>query len=143
VPRLSVWFIRTALIYLALGFTFGALILLHKGAPFAPEVWRLLPLHIESLLMGWTAQLALGVAYWILPRFLHGPPRGDERPAWLAYGLLNLGVAGVMGASGASLGLAPTFTAPAWLALVARLAEAAALVLFAVHVWPRIKTFGV
>lgn len=133
-PRLSAWFIRTALVYLALGFTFGALVLFQKGVSFAPGVWRLLPLHIEYLLMGWTAQLALGVAYWILPRFRFGQPRGDERPAWLAYGLLNLGIAGVMGAS--------LLDTPAWLLLAARLAEAAAFLLFAIHAWPRLKTFG-
>ena len=32
-PRLSVWFIRLSLIYLALGFTFGGLLLLNKGLP--------------------------------------------------------------------------------------------------------------
>ena len=59
-PRLSIWFIRSALIYLALGFTFGALLLANKGFPIIPEIWRLLPAHIELLLVGWTLQLAMG-----------------------------------------------------------------------------------
>lgn len=33
-PRLTVWFLRSALIYLMLGFTFGMLILVNKGVPF-------------------------------------------------------------------------------------------------------------
>jgi hypothetical protein len=32
-PRLSVWFVRAALVYLALGFTCGALLLAHKACP--------------------------------------------------------------------------------------------------------------
>ena len=35
-PKLTCWYIRAALIYLTLGFTYGALILFHKGLPFAP-----------------------------------------------------------------------------------------------------------
>src|SRR5690242_2404973 len=91
-PRPSVWLIRTALLYLGAGFTLGALILFQKGIPYWDGVWLLLPLHIEFVLIGWTTQFAMGVAYWILPRFLHGPARGDVRLVWLAYGLLNLGV---------------------------------------------------
>ena len=61
-PRLSVWMIRTALVHLLVGFTLGALLLANKGVPIHPMVWRLLPIHIELLLLGWTLQLALGVA---------------------------------------------------------------------------------
>jgi len=38
-PRLSVYLIRTALLYLAAGFTFGGLMLFNKGLPFAPALW--------------------------------------------------------------------------------------------------------
>lgn len=68
-PRLSQWLIRTALIYLLLGFTLGALLLTHKGIPLHPALWSWLPTHIEFLLMGWIAQLTMGVAFWILPRY--------------------------------------------------------------------------
>jgi hypothetical protein len=129
VPRLSCWFIRAALIYLALGFTLGSLLLFHKGVPLHPLVWRLLPAHIEFLLLGWTAQLALGVAFWILPRF--GGSRGDERPAWAAFVLLNAGV--WLAGAGASL------AAPGVIPFLGRAAEVGAAVAFAVHAWPRIR----
>lgn len=89
-PRLSIWFIRAALIYLAVGFTFGALLLANKGFPISPQLWRLLPAHIELLLVGWTLQLAMGVAFWILPRIR--ATRGVVRPAWAAFALLNGGL---------------------------------------------------
>ena len=130
-PRLSVWLIRFSLAYLALGFTFGSLLLFHKGIPLHPLLWRLLPAHIEFVLFGWTAQLAMGMAFWILPRFPSPPVRGDEAPAWAAFALVNLGVW--------LLALAPFNSASAWLAFSGRLAEAGGVLAFALHAWPRVK----
>lgn len=132
-PRLSCWFIRSALLHLALGFTLGGLILFHKGLPLHPALWRLLPAHIEFLLFGWTVQLVMGVAFWIFPRFRRS--RGNENPAWLSFGLLNLGVW--------LAGVGPVLGGPAWLLFLGRLAEAAAVAAFGLHIWPRIKPPGV
>ena len=66
-PRLSVWAVRLSLLYLLFGFTLGALILANKGVPFTPWVWNFLPTHIDVLLFGFVIQLAIGMAYWILP----------------------------------------------------------------------------
>lgn len=128
-PRLSVLYIRTALAYLALGFTFGALLLANKAVPIHPLVWRLLPAHIECLLFGWTVQLAFGVAFWILPRW--HTQRGDTRPAWLAYFLINLGIWLVVAASWLAL--------PSWMLALGRMLEAAAMAAFTLHAWPRVK----
>jgi hypothetical protein len=117
---------------LALGFTLGGLILFHKGVPLHPLVWRLLPAHIEFLLFGWTIQLIMGVGFWIFPRFRRS--RGNEWPAWLAFGLVNAGTW--------LAGLGPTLAAPAIIILLGRLAEAGAVVAFAVHAWPRLKPPG-
>ena len=129
-PRLSVWFVRCALAYLTLGFTFGALMLLEKGVPVYPPLLRLLPAHIEFVLFGWTAQLAMGIAFWILPRFASGAsrqsgelaPRGNEKAAWLAFGLLNAGI--WLAGMGPVLDLAPA------LPLLGRACEAIAHQLF-------------
>lgn len=134
-PRLSIWYIRTALLYLGIGFTLGALMLYQKGVPLSLAVWQLLPMHIEFLLIGWMGQLALGVGFWILPRFIRGPARGDEKIVWAAYGLLNLGVL--------SAGVGRWLGAPTSLVLFGRLAELLAALLFALHAWPRVKPHGV
>ncbi|HEU5041749.1 MAG TPA: hypothetical protein VFT84_13045 [Gemmatimonadales bacterium] len=126
-PRLSVWMIRTALLHLALGFLIGALLLARRSLPPSAFLPLLRPLHAELLLLGWTVQLAMGVAFWILPRFRTGPERGREWPAWLAYVLLNLGVL----ATGTALA-----------AFAGRALEATAAAAFAWHAWPRIKPFG-
>jgi len=131
-PRLSAWFIRTAMAYLALGITFGALLLWNKGLPLHPAIWRLLPVHIELMLVGWTLQLIYGIAFWILPRWRSW--RGNETPVWAAFWLLNCGIWLV--ALGQSLGWAPI-----WLA-AGRLAEIASAVAFSLNAWPRTKPLG-
>ena len=132
-PLLSRWFIRAALLYLAVGVTVGSLLLGHKGLPFYPWLWRLLPLHVEFLLFGWTVQLVMGVAFWIFPRFWRS--RGNALPAWIAFGLLNVGVW--------LAGLAPILGGSAWWLLWGRLAETAAAFAFGLHIWSRIKPPGV
>lgn len=133
-PKLSVFFIRAALLYLLAGFTLGALLLIQKGLPFAAEIWLLRPLHIEVVIFGWILQLVMGVAFWMMPRFAEAPFRGDERPAWLALICLNLGIwlnlISFLVYDAARLGLA------------GRVLEVLAIVLFARHLWPRIKPFA-
>jgi hypothetical protein len=128
-PRLSAWFIRASLIYLLIGFTFGALILAQKGIPYHPAVWNLFPTHIEFLLLGWLVQLAMGVAFWILPRF--GRQRGNEKLIWGAFISLNLGI---------------SLTAfQPWLSyalLAGRILEFAGILLFIIGSWPRVKPAG-
>lgn len=131
-PRLSVWFIRAALLHLIAGFTLGALLLIHKGTAISPWIWRLRPAHIDLLLIGWTVQLAMGVAYWILPRFWQ--QRGNILAAWTAFILLNAGVL---------LSVTVTLTGlPAQQYAVSRLLQAGAVLAFAVHAWPRVKPAG-
>ena len=92
-PRVSVWFVRSSLVCLLLGFTLGAVMLAAKGTGDGGVIPRLLPIHIELLLVGWMLQLAMGVAQWILPRFgVQGVARGSA-PAWIAFAALNIGLA--------------------------------------------------
>ena len=131
-PRLTLWFVRASLIYFLLGFTFGALILAQKGISYYPPVWSLFPLHMEFLLIGWFAQLAMGVAFWILPRFSMGQPRGNVTLLWLSFTLINVGLF-----SG---------TLQLWFPLailIARVFEIGAGIIFAIGLWRRVKPHGV
>ena len=132
--RLSVWTVRTALLYLGVGFFLGALMLTQKGLPFDPAMLRLLPLHIEFVLFGWTLQLAMGIAFWILPRFSHEPRYGNQTFGWLAFVLLNVGVL--------CAGLGQWLGADSSVALLGRLAEVGAVIFFLGHAWPRVKPIG-
>lgn len=131
-PRLSVYFLRAALVHLGVGFTLGALMLSNKGVPFAPVLWRFIEAHVEFVFIGWTMQLAIGVALWILPRLSGEHKYGRESLGWWALVLINAGVIAV--ALGRSLG-----AEAALLALAGRVAEMIAVVLFAVQIWPRVR----
>jgi hypothetical protein len=134
-PRLSVWLLRAALLQLGIGFTFGALLLFNKGVPFDGRIWLLRAPHIEIVLLGWTMQLAMGAAFWILPRFSSTQKYGNVRLGWWAFALVNAGVAAVC-ASTWSGDAAPI------VALAGRAAEMLAGLLFAILIWPRVKAFG-
>ena len=128
-PRLSVWYVRASLVYLGLGSTFGALLLSHKGIPWAGWTWTLLPSHMDWVLFGWITLLATGIGYWILPRF--GVRRGRERWAWAAFYLMNGGLWLVF--------LAPWLPGEAWWFAVGRGLETVSVLAFVYHAWPRVK----
>jgi heme/copper-type cytochrome/quinol oxidase subunit 1 len=129
-PRLSQRIIRAAFIYLLLGITIGSLLLAHKGLPFYPALWNWLPVHIEFLLFGWVVQVTMGMAFWILPRYWQQPRRPNEWAAQVAFGLLNLGIWLVVGAT--------LLRGGRGVMLAGRVAEITAVIFFALHAWKRI-----
>lgn len=129
-PRLSRWMVRAAFVYLLLGFTFGALLLAHKGVPLHSGLWAWRLAHIEFLLWGWIVQLTMGMAFWILPRYWQKPRRPNERYAQIAFVLLNLGVWLVVAGT--------TFRLGSGALLAGRLTQLAAVLFFARHAWRRI-----
>lgn len=90
-PILSGWAIRAALVWLALAALVGALIL-GRAALGLPALAVLIPAHAEMMLVGWTMQLAFGMANWILPRHAVGAARGHPGPILFVVIALNLGV---------------------------------------------------
>ena len=129
-PRLSQWYVKLSFGYLLAGFTVGALLLANKGRPLHPALWSLRPAHIAGLLIGWVAQLTLGVDFWILPRFWKEPRRGNTTGAGVAIFLLNGGI--LLISFGALLGLGP------WATAAGRLLEVGAAAAFAHSAWPRV-----
>jgi hypothetical protein len=134
VPFLSVLLVRTALVWLGCGALMGALLLVGKAVPMPAVAFRLFPLHAEGILVGWMVQFAMGVAWWILPKYPRLPERGPGAPIWAAWLLLNGGVllAGVSRSTAAGGGLVTA----------GRTAELLAAVAFAAAAWPRVKAFG-
>lgn len=89
-PKLSEIFIRASLVYLALGATYGALLLWNKAQPISGLIWLLRPNHIDIMLTGWMTQFVFGVAFWILPRRGSSKPRGNETWSVAAFIMVNL-----------------------------------------------------
>jgi hypothetical protein len=108
-------------------------LLANKGVPFAPALWRLLPAHVELLLVGWTVQLAFAVTHWIIPRF-RGGRFGQVLLARLSLLFLNAGVILVVVGS-----LVPLQTVAF---TIGRILEAASVILFALYIWSRIRPSG-
>jgi hypothetical protein len=139
-PRLSQLMIRTALVWLALGYTVGGVLLLNKGLSLLPWLWTLRFTHVHLLLIGWMVQFVCGVAFWILPRLNASGARGDERLVWLCYAALNTGV--VLAALHDPLAAAIGEATVMHLMLVgAGVLYIIAIAAFAAHAAPRIAPF--
>ncbi len=134
-PRLSVWMVRSALLHLGIGITLGTLMLWNKGSLIDLRIWLLVSTHLEMLIVGWLIQLALGVAFWILPRFTQEPRYGAVRRGWVGFALLNTGI--LLFILGIWLPNASS------LQPLGRLLEVAAAVTLASVLWPRVKPVGV
>jgi len=132
-PHLSRWMVRLSLFYLALGATFGALMLVNKAVILDARLWWLLNAHVELMFFGWMTQFAMGIAFWILPRFATKTPRGNEGLIWLAFGLFNFGI----GLSGFSSWMPFEYVATGGKGLLLF-----AWLIFLWGVWRRIYPFG-
>ncbi len=150
-PKLSRWFVKCGLICLLLGSALTALTLANDALPTGPAgaaLAALRPLSWHLLTVGWATELIFGVAYWMFPLGPAGPGasrgaagrRGDERLGWAAFLLLNGGL--LLRAVGEpvavlwpGLGLGP-------LLAISALAQVAAIGLFVVFTWRRIRPLG-
>jgi hypothetical protein len=134
-PRLSIFLIRAALIHFGIGFTIAALILFNKGIPIFPWAWRLLQVHVEILIFGWMAQLAMGVSFFALPRFPNREKRyGQVWLGWCSFLLLNIAII---------LSAIAYWQASATFAFVAHLMLIIAVTSYVLMIFPRIKAFGI
>ena len=101
-------------------------------APVVAAAW---PAYIHLLVVGWITQLVMGVAYWMFPRAQRAP--APDRTGWMAYGLLNVGLfCRVIAEPVAATEPAP---AVAWLLLLSAALQLAAILLFVIGIWPRVR----
>lgn len=84
--------IRAALLWLLIGGITGTILLAGKGLSFWSGAGTLLPVHINAVIFGWKIQFVLGVAYWMLPKYLEKPIRGPVTPARFALLGINAGL---------------------------------------------------
>jgi hypothetical protein len=94
-PRLARTFVKAAFIYFIASFLLGALMALDHWLSFSRwlKVVYLSQLHL--LVVGWISQLAIGVAYWIFPRFRKEQDsrrRGSDALTWAVLICLNGGL---------------------------------------------------
>ncbi len=134
-PPLSRAFIKAG--FLALAVALGAELLLVRP----PGLWPALPdaaLHLAALhllTVGWLLQLITGVAFWMFPRHPRQPPRGDARPGWVAWALLNIGLLARAIGEPWRLG----WDGPLWPLQLSALSQLLAAGLIVHLLWPRIR----
>lgn len=87
-------FIRSSLIYLAIGITMGILMIL-RVLPDAAAPQYITMAHAHVNLLGWVSMLMFGVGYHILPRF-SGRPLHSEGAAKAQLWLTNIGLAAMV-----------------------------------------------
>jgi hypothetical protein len=139
-PPIARTFVKAAFLYFLVAFLLGALMMLDRWLDFSRWLGALTMSQLHLLVVGWITQLAIGVAYWIFPRFLKEQdprPRGSDTLAWFVFASLNAGLL-------LRFAVEPFYTmnAQPWLAGLMALAgvlQALAALAFGWIIWGRIR----
>jgi hypothetical protein len=94
-PPIARTFVKAAFLYFLVAFLLGALMMLDSWLPFSRWLRVMYMSQLHLLVVGWITQLAIGVAYWMFPRFLKDQdprPRGPDALAWFVLISLNAGL---------------------------------------------------
>jgi hypothetical protein len=94
-PPIARTFVKASFLYFLVALLLGALMMLDRWLAFSRWLGAVYMSQLHLLVVGWITQLAIGVAYWIFPRFLKEQdprPRGSNTLAWLVLISLNAGL---------------------------------------------------
>jgi heme/copper-type cytochrome/quinol oxidase subunit 1 len=136
-PRLTRYFIKTALIYLAVSLLAGLLVAARAAFDLPSELAALTPVYFHLFMVGWVTQLIFGMLFWMLPRQSKERPRGDERLAWVAYVSINIGL--ILRAIGEPLVTLQPALGAGWLLALSALLQLTGGWAFIGSVWPRVR----
>ncbi len=136
-PRLTRYFIKTALVYLALSLVLGALLVARPALALPDEIAAFSPVFFHLFMVGWVTQLIFGMLFWMLPKYSRERPRGHEKAAWAAYWLINSGL--LLRAVGEPLTALRPEWGLGWLVAVSALLQLGGGWSFIFNAWPRVK----
>lgn len=136
-PPLTRLFIKAAFLYFVGSLLVGALLLLNGPLALPRWVPALRPTYYHLLMVGWVAQLIVGVAFWLFPKQTREQPRGNERLMWGVFWTLNGGLL-LRLLCEPWQALAPN-AAAAWGLGLSALLQVAAGWGAAVALWPRVR----
>jgi hypothetical protein len=94
-PPIARVFVKAAFLNFLVAFLLGALMMLDRWLAISRWLRVVYMSQLHLLVVGWITQLAIGVAYWIFPRFLKEQdprPRGSDALAWFVLISLNVGL---------------------------------------------------
>lgn len=125
--KITVWFIRFALIYFMLAILLG----LHMSVTGPVYPW--MPIHVHFNLLGWMSMMVYGVGYHILPRF-SGVPLWSDRLSYWQMWLANIGLVGM-----AAGWIVRSSSGDPTVLLIFSLIEGVSIVFFALNMFKTIK----
>ena len=125
--KITVWFIRLAIIYFMLAILLG----LHMSVTGPVYPW--MPIHVHFNLLGWMSMMIYGVGYHILPRFSGVPLWSDKLSYWQLW-LANIGLVGM-----AAGWVVRSSSGSPMLLLAFSLVEGISIVFFALNMFKTIK----
>ena len=67
-PRLTRWYLRTALVFFVVALSVGVLLASGAVLPLPAGVAALGPVYFHLLMVGWVTQLIFGVVFWMFPK---------------------------------------------------------------------------
>ena len=94
-PPIARTYVKAAFAYFVAAFVLGALMMLDRWLSFSRWLKVVYVSQLHLLMVGWITQLAIGVAYWMFPRFLkvqNPQRRGSDALAWAVLACLNIGL---------------------------------------------------
>ena len=133
-------YIKTAIVFLAIGLAIGEWMILRRELFGVYPAPYLVSAHTHALFVGFVMMMILGVALWLFPRPEKGDRRYAPRAVEAAYWLLTTGTA--LRISGELLRSASTAL---WLRLAvvaAGFAQGIGILLFFYTMWTRIRSVG-
>ncbi len=138
-PRITRWFLKSALIYLVCAIGIEILAAWPSG-PVHRIAVQLRPSAFHFFFVGWLSQMVFGVSHWLFPIFSRSEPRGKQWLIDTSFVALNIGIV-----------LRFFSEAPFWqsvypgtqtILLLSIVLQWVGFVAYAAHIWPRIKLKG-
>jgi cbb3-type cytochrome oxidase subunit 1 len=136
-PRLTRYFIKTALIYLALSLILGAVLATRAAFDLPAELAALSPVFFHLFMVGWVTQLIFGMLYWMLPKYSKEKPRGYEQLVWAAYILINVGL--ILRVIGEPLAAVRPDWGVGWILALSAVLQLLGGWAFIFNAWPRVR----
>ena len=136
-PRLTRYFIKTALVDLAADMLIGLLLAARSAIDLPPELLTLAQVYFHLFMVGGVMQLIFGMLFWMLPKYSKEKPRGHEQLAWAAYILINVGL--ILRVIGEPLNAVQSDLGAGWLLALSALLQLSGVWAFIGAVWPRVK----
>ena len=127
-------YIRTALLHGLIAFLLGAMLLINQALNIYARLAAFQPVFYHLLMVGWVLQMIFGVAWWMFPLQSREQGRGNELLGWIAFGLLNSGLI-----LRAIFEPWQAWGGWSWPLVLAALNQLAAVWLWIIALWPRVK----